>query len=103
MDSMIALGGMPLETTYPYDYNNNVSTSTICAGPVDFPSPAQRRINKYNVGDDELIEYVLRSPIGVYISATGWGSYNPTEDNKGFTCKAGVKVNHAVLLIGYTP
>jgi len=53
----------------------------------------------YDLSDNELKQLLQKGPVAISISATNW------EDYAGgvFTCRNFDKVNHAVLLIGYTP
>jgi C1A family cysteine protease len=53
----------------------------------------------YNIGDQELISLLQRGTVAISLSGNNW------EDYKGgiFRCNSYDKVNHAVLLVGYTP
>ena len=54
----------------------------------------------YNATDDELEQLLnQRGPLGISISSEGWQSYGYGV----FSCRPGNQVDHAVLLVGYTP
>ncbi len=56
-------------------------------------------VKYYDLKDDQLKKLLMTGPVAISISATNWEPY------KGgvFRCKSFDKVNHAVLLVGYTP
>lgn len=93
---------MPLESSYPYKKDEYYYRSSgICSASVGIESPASMRISKYSILDDEIIEYLQRSPLAITLSATDWGDYDPTDDPI-LECDYNDDVNHGVVLIGYT-
>jgi C1A family cysteine protease len=90
--------GLPYENQFPYDpygANNNGICSTRDLLPVSNGS----RISKYYTTDDVIIAMVTQGPIALAVSATGWESYS----SGTYQCPAIAPINHAVLLVGYTP
>lgn len=53
----------------------------------------------YNLTDDDLIQLLQTGPVAIGISSKDWVLY------KGgtFKCTPGSAIDHAVLLVGYTP
>ena len=60
---------------------------------------AYENFDYYSLTDDELITFLQDEPIAIALSADGWDSYS----SGTFACSASAAVNHAVLLVGYTP
>jgi hypothetical protein len=53
----------------------------------------------YSLSDDDLINLLQTSPIAIAISSNRWELYS----SGVFSCTSTAAVDHAVLLIGYTP
>lgn len=53
----------------------------------------------YNLNDNELESLLQTGPVAISISSNEWENYG----GGLFGCKSGVNVDHAVVLVGYTP
>lgn len=92
------------ESKYPYRPSNFYG-STICSKTAkkDFANPASKSANYYNPTDEEIISYLLVAPLSVTIDADSLsGKYDPTKNPVHKCTLADNKINHAVLLVGYT-
>lgn len=92
-----AATGVPVESDYPYSPYSLVSPFICWAtDKVYFGYIPQKY---YDLSDAELIQLLQVSPVAISISATNWEDYR----SGVFRCNTFDKVNHAVLLVGYTP
>lgn len=91
---------MPLESTYPF--NSLKKYSGICTASKGVASPGKIRISQYSASDLEIIDLLQRGPLAIGLSATPWNNYDPAI-SKIFSCGFNDPVNHAVLLVGYSP
>lgn len=59
----------------------------------------QKNYDYYNLSDNEIITLLQVGPLAISINADDWQFYG----SGVFSCVVGAQVNHAVLLVGYTP
>ena len=90
------LNEVPFEFVYRYDPEDTSSTGICDAGGVQIGEKAE---NYYTLTDAELIDLVVDRPVAISVSATQWEYYG----SGIMTCGPLDPVNHAVLLVGYTP
>jgi len=86
---------MPTEEDYPYSpYTTN---SNICsASGITIATNSQ---SYYSLSDSDLISLLQSGPVAIAISSSGWQNYG----SGVYSCPLVSAVDHAVLLIGYTP
>jgi hypothetical protein len=71
---------------------------------MDVANPASRRLSKYDLADDnDIIEMLLNGPVNLALAADAFDDYDPTPEDHILSCGYSDKVNHAVVLVGYTP
>ena len=87
--------GVPEEEVYPYNYYS--SYSGICSAYGIHCGYEEK--NYYSMTDDEIIDELQTGPVAVALASDGWSSYS----SGVFSCAYGAGVDHAVLIVGYTP
>lgn len=87
---------VPFELLAPYD-PSSTGGGNICSIP---GVQIGEEVEIYNdLLDSELIELVVERPVAIAVSATNWQYYG----SGVFKCSPTDPINHAVLLVGYTP
>ena len=94
MDQLTASGGVPYESTYPY--NPYVTYTGICSA--SGVRVGYEEINYYNLDDNQLITLLQTEPVAIAVASSGWSSYSTGV----FSCASNAGIDHAVLLVGYT-
>lgn len=85
----------PTDDRYPY--HPYKSFSGICnAGGIYV---GEQTVDYYNLADDDLISLLQEGPVAISVASGGWETYS----SGVFSCSLSAGVDHAVLLIGYTP
>ena len=87
---------VPLEVTYPYSPFTPQSSLICSAAGVKVGLNSN---DYYNLSDIQIINLLQTGPVAISIAATNWEYYS----SGVFNCPVGAGVDHAVLLVGYTP
>jgi hypothetical protein len=92
-----AAGGVPLTSNYPYHpFLPNSPFICWATNKLNFGYIPQKY---YKIGDSDLIGLLQQGPVAISVSSHNWEDYR----SGVFRCGSGDRVNHAVLLVGYTP
>ena len=87
---------IPREIFYPYKPQSRYLE--ICsAWGID--TSANIVYNYYDLTDSEIIQLLQDGPLNIAVSSSGWSSYS----SGTYSCGSLVSIDHAVLLVGYTP
>jgi cysteine peptidase B len=92
-----ATNGIPRESDYPYDPYGIVSPF-IC-WTMDKVQPGYIVQASYGLTDAELETLLQTGPVAISVSSVNWLNYG----SGVFKCRLGDRIDHAVLLVGYTP
>lgn len=88
--------GIPLDSKYPY--NPYRYQSGICQNVPNVEVTTKAPLSYYNLRDNDIKSLLTLGPLAIALSATNWEYY----DRGIWRCSPSDKVNHAVLLVGYT-
>jgi hypothetical protein len=89
--------GKQIPTEQKYPYNPFYSYYGICSSTGIWIANVAN--NYYNLNDNSLISLLQDGPVAIAVSSVGWTGYA----SGILQCTPNSKVDHAVLLIGYTP
>ena len=87
--------GVPEEDTYPYSPYSSYSGICFASGI----HCGYEEKNYYGMTDDEMIDLLQTRPIAVALASDNWSGYS----SGTFSCAYGAAVDHAVVIVGYTP
>jgi C1A family cysteine protease len=89
--------GLPFETAFPYEpYSSNFG---VCYTKDLLKVSNKTRVSRYHIDDNAIIAMLQDGPVVGAVSATGWEKYSTGV----FSCAPNAQINHAVMIVGYTP
>jgi C1A family cysteine protease len=94
---VVAKGGIPYESSFPYDPFGEVSP-TICTTKNKITEAGNKYRLQQNVTDSRIITLLQKGPLTISISADNWEYYS----SGVFSCSVTARLSHVALLVGYT-
>lgn len=95
------VAGLPYESDYPYNpysYSYELNYG-LCSTNNLVKISNRSRISAYNVDDSRIIEMLQDGPVTAAVGSSGWEHYS----SGVYQCPGMVSVDHAILIVGYTP
>jgi hypothetical protein len=88
---------VPLSSDYPYQPFLSISPFICWASNKVYFGYIPQKF--YNISDGDMINLLQVGPVAISVSSNNWEDYK----SGVFRCNSADRINHAVLLIGYTP